>query len=586
MLHPSEADLAYMRAHADDNRAPLFVAVNGVCVGLVYFALIMRFISRMKIKTKIGLDDWLIALAALLVTSHVICLIVACHYGMGRHAIFVTNVRTFSIIMLVAQTFYNLCIATVKLSILCLYARIFQRTLGWFTPTLYVTALFVFLYTVPQCFVYIFQCVPISSLWTEYGPGYRVVCINFKTAIIAFGIINIITDWFILALPIPVVLGLRLDTRKKWSICSLFLIGFAVCVMSIVRLFYAKRVETVDPSWDYISISVVSTIECTTGILAACMPTWRPLFKSLRGKITSYVRSSSGHSRSDPERSDNTDSSDNTKRHSHHWAHSLSKSKRSRASQKENGDARNDQHGERPGMLGGIRESLSRVTSTSTSKTTKRSETSMSSSSVQNMLHANRDFPEDQSLEMTDQDPSDKGSPELSLRSAITPRLPPANIPLPAGTGMQGSWTSLSTIHLSHDRGKVNDKEKHRPLISRMHRRKPSEPDPWDASMEATAEPGVKWEAKAQSDRWDALMKQQTIRNERDASPIARGLKQKQKQKMRSNRGLDFGDIVYGGRIVRPEFEEEETVSRRQSVDQGRGGLGEGIVVTKTVERT
>jgi hypothetical protein len=87
--------------------------------------------------------------------------------------------------MLVAQTCYNLCIATVKLSILCLYARIFQRTHGWFRPTLYVAGLFVFSYTIPQCFVYILQCMPISSLWTEYGPGNTVVCINFKAGKLA-----------------------------------------------------------------------------------------------------------------------------------------------------------------------------------------------------------------------------------------------------------------------------------------------------------------------------------------------------------------------------------------------------------------
>jgi hypothetical protein len=72
------------------------------------------------------------------------------------------------------------------------------------------------------------------------------------SAIIVFGVINIVTDWFILLLPIPIVLGLRLDSRKKWSICSLFLIGFAVCVISIIRLFYAKQVETVDPSCTYL----------------------------------------------------------------------------------------------------------------------------------------------------------------------------------------------------------------------------------------------------------------------------------------------------------------------------------------------
>jgi hypothetical protein len=144
---------------------------------------------------------------------------------------------------------------------------------------------------IPQCFVYVFQCVPIDSLWNDYGPGYRIVCINFQAAIVAFGVINIVTDWWILALPIPVVMALSLERRTKWSICSLFLVGGVVCILSIVRLFYAKRFESGDPSWEFSTISTISTAECSLGILAACMPTWRPLFKFLRSTASGFLGS-------------------------------------------------------------------------------------------------------------------------------------------------------------------------------------------------------------------------------------------------------------------------------------------------------
>lgn len=144
---------------------------------------------------------------------------------------------------------------------------------------------------IPQCFVYVFQCVPIDSLWNDYGPGYHIVCINFQAAIVAFGVINIVTDWWILAIPIPVVMALSLERRAKWSICSLFLVGGIVCVLSIVRLLYANRFEAGDPSWDYSTISTISTAECSLGILAACMPTWRPLFKFLRSTASGFLGS-------------------------------------------------------------------------------------------------------------------------------------------------------------------------------------------------------------------------------------------------------------------------------------------------------
>jgi hypothetical protein len=172
-----------------------------------------------------------------------------------------------------------------------LYGRIFAQTAVWFSHTLWLTALFIFMVMIPQCFVYIFQCVPIDSLWNDYGPGYRIVCINFQAAIVAFGIINIVTDWWILALPIPIVMALSLERRTKWSICSLFLVGGVVCVLSIIRLLYAKRFESGDPSWEFSTISTISTAECSLGILAACMPTWRPLFKFLRSTASGFLGS-------------------------------------------------------------------------------------------------------------------------------------------------------------------------------------------------------------------------------------------------------------------------------------------------------
>jgi hypothetical protein len=96
--------------------------------------------------------------------------------------------------------------------------------------------------------VYIFQCAPIHSLWSDLPLGETASCLNFKAAIIAFGTINIFSDIVILALPIPVVLGLQLDKRTKISVCSLFLVGGVVCIISVVRLVFAKNVETIDPT--------------------------------------------------------------------------------------------------------------------------------------------------------------------------------------------------------------------------------------------------------------------------------------------------------------------------------------------------
>lgn len=57
---------------------------------------------------------------------------------------------------------------------------------------------------------------------------------------------------------------------------------YSVCVISIVRLFYAKHVATVDPTWDFVWPSTISGLECCSAILAACIPTYRPLVNKIR----------------------------------------------------------------------------------------------------------------------------------------------------------------------------------------------------------------------------------------------------------------------------------------------------------------
>jgi len=63
MLHPSPADIEFMKKHIDDDRRPWFVGANAGCLLLAYLAVALRLLSRWKIGTKIGLDDWLIGLA-------------------------------------------------------------------------------------------------------------------------------------------------------------------------------------------------------------------------------------------------------------------------------------------------------------------------------------------------------------------------------------------------------------------------------------------------------------------------------------------------------------------------------------------
>lgn len=141
----------------------------------------------------------------LMVTGHIACLLGSVRLGMGRMAILVKEKDRKALIIvslhpitclfistlffyryitdrtkagIVAQTFYNMCISIIKLSILALYSRIFSRASALFSSTVWGTAVFVFLVMIPQCLTYILKCVPVHAQW-DLKPGDKVTCIDF-----------------------------------------------------------------------------------------------------------------------------------------------------------------------------------------------------------------------------------------------------------------------------------------------------------------------------------------------------------------------------------------------------------------------
>ena len=72
-------------------------------------------------------------------------------------------------------------------------------------------------------FMSLFQCVPITKSWRAEEPG---VCnISFPSLQIASGILNVLSDILLFALPIWTVLQLNLRTKRKFTVGAVFSIG-------------------------------------------------------------------------------------------------------------------------------------------------------------------------------------------------------------------------------------------------------------------------------------------------------------------------------------------------------------------------
>ena len=117
---------------------------------------------------------------------------------------------------------YKVVITLNKVSILCLYYRMFSIE-TWFRYTSYCGIAFIVTSGVAYIVATIFQCTPVSGFWDRSTkPLY---CINCEIFWKSYALLNIITDFAILALPISQVVKLRLPRMEKLGLTFIFALG-------------------------------------------------------------------------------------------------------------------------------------------------------------------------------------------------------------------------------------------------------------------------------------------------------------------------------------------------------------------------
>jgi hypothetical protein len=112
----------------------------------------------------------------------------------------------------------------------------------------------------------------------------------------AFGVIDIITDVAIMALPIFLVYNLQLVTKKKIAVCFAFSfrIGAVVCTvwrLTEIHRFFDRGSDVTFNSW----IPTIATIlEVFFGVFSACVPHLRPFMDSIQAGYLSGVAQEDG----------------------------------------------------------------------------------------------------------------------------------------------------------------------------------------------------------------------------------------------------------------------------------------------------
>lgn len=83
-----------------------------------------------------------------------------------------------------------------------------------------------------------FASTPISDFWKELKTT-----IDFQTLILVINIFDIVFDVMILSLPIPIIMGLKMSTKRKVAVFVLISFGVFCTVIAVVRLVYSVQLN-------------------------------------------------------------------------------------------------------------------------------------------------------------------------------------------------------------------------------------------------------------------------------------------------------------------------------------------------------
>ncbi|KAK1982964.1 hypothetical protein LZ30DRAFT_654519 [Colletotrichum cereale] len=273
---------------------------------LAVIAVSLRFLARHLKQNKLWWEDWVIVIQLGLPVANMFANIVkqVVPNGTGKHIWVGPPVATkaWAIGLFVSEVAYTLTLGTVKFSTLLFYWRIFSARKSIKIP-IWVLFSIVLSWCIAVLLVTIFQCVPTHAFWDRYDPvnpmsPTQFYCgVNINMFFNGNSIPNIITDAFIVMLPIPYVLSLQMQRPQKFALVGVFLLGTFVTVISIVRLHLILAVDLKSPdiTWNFCDAIIWTNVEANTAIVCACLPSLKPLLSFvINGTLDSSVGKGDG----------------------------------------------------------------------------------------------------------------------------------------------------------------------------------------------------------------------------------------------------------------------------------------------------
>ncbi|KAK4202316.1 hypothetical protein QBC40DRAFT_321860 [Triangularia verruculosa] len=267
----------------DENRGPEILAICGTLVALSVAIVSLRIWVRARMIGHVGADDWTIIAATTVIFVEMMIIIPQVHYGAGRHVQYIkpaSNITKGLHLNFVTQPLCLISLCLTKVSVGFFLLRLtpskrFQR---------FVIGMIIFtvLSATGNFLTVFFQCQPLAFTWGGVAEGKCMPPENLKFAAFFNSSVAVLTDVIFALLPVPMLWKVQLNWKVKSAVAAILSLGLFAAVAAIVKItFLSSYGKHGDFLWDSTDLTIWTTIEICTAIIAASSPCLKPLFKTL-----------------------------------------------------------------------------------------------------------------------------------------------------------------------------------------------------------------------------------------------------------------------------------------------------------------
>ncbi|KAL8906492.1 MAG: hypothetical protein Q9171_006253 [Xanthocarpia ochracea] len=256
--------------------------------------------TRAKLLKNVWWDDWFILLSFAFTMVFSVMWTVYALRGYARHDIYLNPKQKMDAakIGIISRSCCVMAIATGKVSVAFLIQRIqgSNKWRNWFlrfcSISVSVTALIVvvLLYA---------QCQPVRTLWTpsmlKDGTGHCWNPIPSNNYDIFVASYFAWLDFVLAIIPVSIVWKLQMDVKKKLALCALLGLGIFAGICATIKTAHLRSMtQKEDMTWKLPQFLLWNSVEVNIIIVAACIPTLRPLFLVIfqRPGATAFLKKS------------------------------------------------------------------------------------------------------------------------------------------------------------------------------------------------------------------------------------------------------------------------------------------------------